>query len=387
MWLSYAYGAESAALAIDALIRAMLPRADYPPHGVCLVLYTDQGSAFKGVFENFVRRLMIDHIRHESSAVKDDAARATGSVEVANNIIESSFEGKLGIGYRATSIEMLNALADKWSRWYCATQKHSRHGMTRVNAWLKITEQQLRLAPDEAVLRSLATTHPESRTVTGNLRIPFARKGEGSREYSLRDIPGLESIRVGDKVNVVLNPYHPEGIILVTPSADGKSEVHTPLMPIPKDSWGYAEGSPIIGESFAALPESDTERANKRLEQIAYGVETQDAVRDAKKQRAVAFEGIDPHKPHEAVPDVDYLPKKGTPLEAASPVYVAPVVMLTLVEAARLLRDRMQGEWTADHYHALSRLYPDGVAESELDQAHDRITGRTRLRVVAGGAS
>ncbi len=382
LWVYYARGGERSTTAIDALIRAMIGRDGVPYKGVCFVLYTDQGSAFKGgIFENFCRRALITHIRHDVGA-----SRATGSVEKAQDIVERSFESRLGIGYRVEHLEELQALATRWEKWFNTTQRHSRHGMTRVDAWMRISEQQLRLAPSEAVLRTLATTHPKDRTVTGKLGVPW----EGV-EYSLRDVPGLtETLRVGMKVQVVTNPYVERGIIIVTPSADGADELHYPIAPPAVNEWGYAASAPIIGESFASLPKTNVERATERLEQIAFGADTMADVAQAKKDERIAFAGMDPHKPL-ITPDVTHLPRRGTELGTAAPVYVAPVTVLTVVEAARALRDlyreRDGGEWTADHYAALQRLYPNGLAEADLGDALDRITNRTRLRVVAGGAS
>lgn len=384
LWLTYAHGAESAATAISALIEAMTPREGIPYYGVPFVIYTDQGSAFNnGMFANFCKRALIEHIKHESASKKDDAARATGAVEVMNNIVERKFESRLGLSYRVQNIQELQALGGNFMKWLNATQKHERYGMTRVDAWLKITEQQLRKPPSIEVLQSLAHTHPETRTVRGDLSIPWK-----SVSYSLRDIPGLsEQLRVGEKIDVVLNPFEQNGIIVVRPSADGKSELHFPVTAAAVNEWGYAEGAPVIGESFASLPETYAQKNNKRLEQVAMGVSSTADAKDAKKAGRMAFEGIDPHKDHVA-PDVAYIGRRGVDLDTAAPVFVAPVHTLTLVEAARALRDRIGPDlWTPDHYAALARLYPDGVADNELDQAHDRITGRTRLRVVAGGGA
>lgn len=384
LWLDYRLGAESAEAAIDTLIFAMLQRPGVPYYGVPFVLYTDRGSAFNnGVFANFCRRALIEHIMHESASEKDDAARATGSVEVMNNIIERRLESAFGIGYRVESLDQLRAIAHEFYAWFNATAKHTRHGMTRVDAWMKITEAQLRKPPAEEVLRSLAHTHPVTRTVGGDLSVSW--KGAA---YSLRDIPGLsEQLRVGEKIDVVLNPYEANGIIIVRPSLDGKSEQHFPVAALSNDDWGYRNGAPVIGEGFAALPETDAQRANKRLAQIAMGVDTDTEAREAKKAKQIAFAGIDPHA-HHVAPDIAYLPKRGTDLEADAPAYIAPIHMLSLVDAAQELRERIGPDaWTPEHYATLSRLYPNGVADNELDAAQARITTRQGLRIVSGGAS
>jgi hypothetical protein len=379
VWVYYALGGERSLTAIDALIRAFVPRDDVPCYGVPFVLYTDQGSGFKGdIFTNFLRRSMVRAFRHET-----ENSRATGSVEVMQNIVETRLESRFGFGERVNTLDELQRFADRWCKWFNSTQKHSRHGMTRVDAWLRITEQQLRKPPAADVLRTLATTYPKERTVTGSLSVSW-----DGRDYSLRDIAGLsETLRVGMKVNVVTNPYAQNGILVVTESADGKDEVHWPVAPTIVNQWGYRLDAPVIGERYASLPETDAGRATKRLEQIAYGVDSVDAAAAAKKAGDIAFAGIDPHKPLDA-PDIDYLPKRGTELQASAPVYVAPVVTLSIVEAARALRERIgESVWSADHYNALARLYPEGVLETELDAAQARITTRNGLRVIAGGAA
>jgi transposase InsO family protein len=381
LWLNYAYGAESAETALDMLMFAMLPQEGRPYYGVPFVIYTDRGSAFNNaLFTNFCRRALIEHIMHESASVKDDAARATGSVEVMNNLVERKFESRLGLGYRVQQMHELQGLAANFARWFNATQTHSRHGMTRVEAWLKITETQLRKPPAEAVLRTLAHSHPKPRTITGALTIPW----EGTT-YSLRDIPGLsEHLRVGDKVDVVVNPYSQGGIVIVRQTPDGKGELHFPLAAPDAADWrNYPANAPVIGESFAAIAETDAQKANKRLAAIAMGVNTADEAKAAKKAGTVAFAGLNPHANHVA-PTVAYLPKRGTELATNAPEFAVPVRTLSLPEAARALRDRIGPDaWNAEHYAALARFYPEGVPDTDLDQAHDRLVGRSRLRVVA----
>lgn len=389
LWLFYAYGAESAETSINMLMEAMLPREGVPCHGVPFVLYTDPGPGFNNaLFKNFCRRMMINHIMHESSSKKDDAARATGSVEVMNNIVERKFESLLGLGYQVRSMEELQQRGYKFSKWFNATQVHSRYGMKRFDAWMTITEAQLRNAPSAEIMKTLAHTHPVTRTVSGqHYEITYARRGMGSLTYRLDQIPDLKTqLRVGEKVDVVINPYTEHGLVIVRQSPDGKSEIHFPIEPFEKNNWGY-DGAAVIGESFVALPDTDAQTANKRLARIAAGVDTDEAAREARRKHAPAFAGIDPHA-HQQTPDVAYLPKRGTDLEADAPTYVAPIRMLSLADAALELRDRIGPDaWTPDHYATLSRLYPNGVAETDLDAAHARITTRQGLRIVSGGAS
>ncbi|MBN0495629.1 integrase, partial [Pseudomonas aeruginosa] len=70
-------------------------------------------------------------------------------------------------------LDELNAAAKTWRAWFNAAKKHSRHGMTRSEAWMRIREHQLVKAPSVEVCRQLAIAEPESRKVTNKLRVSF----------------------------------------------------------------------------------------------------------------------------------------------------------------------------------------------------------------------
>lgn len=63
-----------------------------------------------------------------------------------------------------------------------------------------------------------------------------------------------------------------------------------------------------------------------------------------------------------------------------------PARVLTQFEAAAELR-RKGLEMTHEMVASLRTWYPNGVPEAELDDLQARLTVRTGLRVVAGGAS
>ena len=63
-----------------------------------------------------------------------------------------------------------------------------------------------------------------------------------------------------------------------------------------------------------------------------------------------------------------------------------PERVFSQFEAAAELR-RKGLEMTREMVASLRNWYPDGVPENELSNLHERLTVRTSLRVVAGGAA
>ncbi|MBS7349294.1 MAG: hypothetical protein KIG95_03905 [Comamonas sp.] len=75
-------------------------------------------------------------------------ARATGSVEVAQNIVERGMESRLRfLDPASITMARLNALGELWMHAYNGSKKHSRHDMTRYAAWSTIATEHLRTAP------------------------------------------------------------------------------------------------------------------------------------------------------------------------------------------------------------------------------------------------
>ncbi len=68
-----------------------------------------------------------------------------------------------------------------------------------------------------------------------------------------------------------------------------------------------------------------------------------------------------------------------------APTHQAPARVLSGFEAAAELR-RLGLEMTREMVASLRAWYPDGVPETELADLQARLTVRTSLRVVAGGA-
>ena len=95
-----------------------------------------------------------------------------------------------------------------------------------------------------------------------------------------------------------------------------------------------------------------------------------------------------PRPPVPALPAATVLPRRGTELapSVTTSRTAATERVLNGFEAAAELR-RKGLEMTREITANIRAWYPDGVPEGELDALHARLTVRSGLRVVAGGAS
>ncbi|BEU96588.1 DDE-type integrase/transposase/recombinase [Acidovorax sp. DW039] len=375
VYLQYVLGAESGANLSDVFINAIQKREDDPFHGVPFILMMDMGSAnTSGLFANLARRLQVKTIPHAPGN-----ARATGQIEKTRDLIERSFEAGLRLR-PVRNLGELNGQARRWSRWFNANKIHSRHGKARVDAWLSINAEQLRVAPPEEVCRALLTETPVSRKVTDFLTVSF-----NGREFDVRDVP---NVMVGEKLNIATNPWVLDAAMVVDTDADGNEVLHS-VPVVARDDAGFRLDGNVIGEDWKRPSDTRLEANRKEVDRFAYDATTDAEVEAKRKAKAVPFGGrIDPGKVIEQAPERTFLPRRGTDLNPSvtTPVTTPPERVLTGFEAASALRQKgleMTREVTAN----LRAWYPDGVPEGELDALYARLTVRSGLRVVAGGAS
>jgi len=369
--LHYVLGAESSANLVDAFIRFIHPRDGEVIHGVPFILMMDMGSAnTSGLFKNLARRLQVKLIAHMPGN-----ARATGQVEKARDIIERSFEPALRL-QPVRNLDELNRQAGRWAAWFNAEKVHSRHGRTRNEQWLTISQEQLRLAPGVELCRELLTHEPESRKVTDTLTVPF--KG---REFDVRGVPG---VMVGEKLLVTYNPYVPDAAFVVDTDAEGNEALHgVPL--VARDDAGFRDDANVIGEDWKRPADTVLDANRKEVQRFAYDAATDAEVEAKKKAKAVPFGGrIDPYKVIEQTPQRTFIPRRGTELVPAVATHRAPARLLTQFEAAAALAS--QGlTMTRELVTTLRSVHPEGVPEDELPALAARLNVRAGLRVVAGG--
>lgn len=379
LFFRYVLGSEDAMSVLDTLIRAMVYRGQHDPmHGVPFILLSDKGAGnCSGLVTRWLRSLGIVHLTHMAGN-----PRAKGQVEQAQNLIETQFEGRLAC-MQIADLDALNTAAERWRIHYNANAIHGRHGRTRNEAWLSIRQEQLRVAPSEEMLRDLVATEPRDVKVTPKMTISHAIKGQKSRDYDVRYVDGVV---VGQTVKVAVNPYRAPAVDVIVTKADG-SEIVTTVEPIQRDDAGFRADAQVIGEGYAALPDTRTDTLLKDIKREAYAADTLADADKAAKSRTPAYAHLDMLADTQDAPT--YIPRRGTALDVdAARREVAP---LSHVEAAKQLRGMVGDKWGPDAMAWLRQRYPDGVPQDALEDIAARFAtpapaaSPAPLRLVAAG--
>lgn len=291
---------ESADNLWNFLKEAWAPKADarLPFRGVPFHLLMDTGAANKSkAILNFLERLGVNIPKG-----RPYNPRRQGGCEVAHDIIEEWFESSLRLQPAAT-IEDINAWALDMMVWHQANKIHTRHGMPRTACWLFIKEHQLRELPPEDLLQDLYARPEEERTVE-NYTISFRAK-----EYGLKHVEGLFN---GAKVNVILRPYKWP---VVDVAWQGTLYEVEPVEKLPATLGGFRANAAIIGETYRANPETETQKAEHRFDNMAYGEEKSLPGGRGKKKGDIPFEGLQVFGHHADKVDVAFIGRRGTPIE------------------------------------------------------------------------
>ena len=253
---------EDAAGVLTTLIEAMTDRgARDPMHGVPRVLYMDKsGGNQSRLIRNFCATLGIDLQYHAAGS-----ASATGSVEVAQNIVEREFESRLRF-MEIGQLAQLQEAADKWRRHYNAHAIHRRLGCSRNAAWLRITAEQLRVAERE-VLTAVAHWGEQERTVQPDYTIRVDTRSHGVQTYDLR-VLGLHGVHVRDKVTVTLSPFNAPEIVVSKAMPDG-TELRFNVQPMQRDDYGFDAAAPVIGQEWGQQQPTPVEQATEKMDALA----------------------------------------------------------------------------------------------------------------------
>ena len=395
----YYLGGESAENLIDFFIHAVTKGLS-PMHGVPLHVYTDQGSGNKaGLWLNFARNLDVKLLRHEVGR-----ANATGSVEKHGDLWERGFEGGFPfMDPEQITLDWLNAAGEEWAAQFCASERHSRHGMTRDAAWLLIRQEQLRVPESVALLRELASAEPQTRRVSNTLTISFRVRGE-ARSYSVR---GLAGAGPAEKLTVRINPYRAPAIdVLVGTDAEGREQWQL-VEPELVDQYGFPLDAPVLGEGFrpaanTVLDDNRHELLRRTYRQEGAPLPTLEEAQRLRKAHAQALGGaLDPMADVRATERPTYMPRRGTPLDtpaaAAAGGRRVSAVLLTPVEASKRIKALIPAEHFGPQVYAwLVQRFAEGVPEDQLDglaqqfvpaAADDQAQPGQGLRVVAGGGA
>lgn len=357
-YLEYVLGAESSEHFISILLNAMTQREKLPFHGVPFKLYFDAASAHQAhTSESLLDWLQIDFKHHMPGN-----ARATGSVEVHQNIVEREFEGILSF-YKPKSLDELNKNAWEWMHAYQAKRVVSRHGHTRYGCWSAIKNEHLRRCPDQALCRDIIHTAVETRNINPDLTVKFKGK--------FWDVREVKDVRIGDKVEVVTNPYNDQVIRVKMVDRQGLITFY---------DCPSAEGMGTMYGEFATAPDTQSDQMRKEMTKAAYGT---DSILEADKRKysktQVAFEGqIDPmaHVKQTVIPS--YLNRKGVELPVSKPTF--EIQPLTVVEALMKLRSTLGRRITAEESAWISKKFPDGVPQDQITNLIDSFNQPVQIK-------
>lgn len=290
----YSATGETQEILFDLLVEAFLPKDNIIMHGVPFMLVMDKGAANTAhSVQAFLNKMHVDHYAHATGN-----SRAKGSVEKAQDIIEREFEGGLRLMKSPVkNVQQLNQLAIKWMIYFNSIKEHRRHHHPRWALWQTIRPEELRLAPSREIMEMLLTSKPQSRKVQGDLTITFKGKGFNKPErYSVSHIPG---VRVGEEVQVSINPYRVPNIDILIVDYQGKETLHE-CVPLAVNEAGFIEGSAIFGQQMARPVDTELETERKASLRAAYdGAETLEEAKARQKKGAQLYGGkIDPFNKH-----------------------------------------------------------------------------------------
>lgn len=365
IYVEYVYGGETAENISETFINAIQKKENHaePFFGVPKILMFDRGSANTSqMFTHLLNQLDV-----KIEVPKAHNARAKGQVEKGNDIVERQFESGLRF-MNVSGLAELNQLAHQWMRYFNGKAIHSRHGMTRYGAWRKIHANDLLYPPSREICQELMITALTERLVTDKLEISFE-----NRRYDVRDVP---DVKIGEKITVGKNPYRPECVqvqcfeqIFADDGTVSLKPYWVVLEPIEVNELGFRVDAAIIGEEYKAHRKTAFETNREQAEQLAYGVETEDELKRAKKANAPLFNGeINPYKHIEESKLTWFLPKKGQDHELTTNARRVEQKPMSAVEFAKNGKARWGELWTGECYQWITGKYPQGVLQVEAER-------------------
>jgi transposase InsO family protein len=376
VYLRYDQGDEDAKGVLDTLIAAMCPRGDRDPmRGAPYQLMTDKGAGNTSrMVSDFLSALDIRHILHSTGN-----PRAKGAVEVANNIVERAFEGRLRF-LEVRSLEDLQRQADAWRMHFNARAIHTRTGKTRNAVWQSIRPECLRLV-ERATLEEIAAWKSCTRKIDPRFTINVSTRRWGAQTYDLREL-SYHGLAVHDVVDVRLNPYKAPAVTVSKQLPDGTLREWL-VEPVRKDDMGFIADAAVIGEEHKALPKTRTEKVLEDIERKAYAAPGMAEVEQARAS------GVRPFARLDIMADVRQAPlalfAQGVEHAPAGRGNVAER-MLDRLEAAQLISSRIPQVWARNPRRCAELLrgrFPEFMPESQLEAMADYIaTALQPARVV-----
>ncbi len=365
IYVEYVYGGETAENVSQCFINAIQKKDNpsEPFYGVPKILMFDRGTANTSQ--------MFTHLLHQLDVKmeipKAHNARAKGQVEKGNDIVERLFESGLRF-MNVSGLTELNQLAHQWMRYFNSTKKHSRHGRTRYQMWQTIRAEELTIPPSREICQELMITALTERLVTDKLEISFE-----NRRYDVRDVP---DVKIGEKITVGKNPYRPECVqvqcfeqVFADDGTMSLKPYWVVLEPVEINELGFRVDAAMIGEEYKAHRKTAFETNKEAAEQLAYGVETEDELKRAKKANAPLFNGeINPYQHIENTDLNWYMPKKGQEHELTTNARRVEQKPMSVVEFAKNGKARWGELWNGECYQWVNGRYPQGVPPLEAER-------------------
>jgi len=334
----------------DFLLRAWSEKKSgkFPFMGVPFMILMDRGAA------NMSRAIIafLERLGVEVPEGRPHNARRQGVVERMHGIVERKLESRLRI-QPAASVEELNEWAEDFIINHQATKLHTRHKMTRTASWLLIKPEELRELPPLDIVRELYANPEETRTVDGAYAISYR-----GNEYDLRHVAGLYR---GAKVEAVLKPY---AWPVIDVRYRGETYEAKPLERLDARDGAFRAGAAVIGEEFKSPRETLTQKAAKKMENMAFGEE--------RKKDSIPFEGLTVFGVHEDKVKADaYIPRKGMPIEVDRSVADRQI---PIVDFIRQLADEM-GEVPPELNAELRERFGSSISLEDATKVKAELSG------------
>lgn len=315
-------------------------------HGLPEILICDKGSAnTASAIANALKSLRVKLIPHGT-----ENARAKGTVEDANNLVEKLFESRLKL-QPVSSVDELNEYAEKWDALFNANMlrgydsRLTRAKMARTELWLKIKNEELIELPEGAA--SLLIKNAEPRIVASDLTISY-----GGLDYLVSSLPGIRP-----KMQIMVQPIlvSLDRKVLVTYKF-GEEDIADELFPLETDEAGFRLSSPVFGVEFKKNADTVQDKARKNLQAL---------IGDEKKPfiEATGGEGIKALDAIEASGNGLVIPRVGKTLE----VKAKAEKKYSITESCLMIRNRL-GRFSPDIRQILEREYQSGITETELEE-------------------
>lgn len=346
------------------------PHRAFQFHGVPFRLFADKGAFGKATMvRRFLERCGVELDTHLPGN-----PRAKGLVEGVMNLIESDFEAWLKF-QRPRDCAELNRWVWDWLIRVNCMEPFREHidprGRTRLQWWLSITKEQLRVPPPVDALKAIVSAGLQRRSVNGAGRLKY----EG-RFYLVPDTNVW-----GREVQASYNPFawDDKEVEVTAFAEDGHAESRWLLKPLTIESSGFLSDSVRPGEIRRPMA-TITQRAKTELQQIAsdtFGV----SWKGAGDKRQALPPLPDQHRQTtfgqaaEQVERVAMLPRSGGDLHV---VPSAAERRLTVVELLQAVRNALGRPLTATENAQIRTGWPQGCRQAEVEAVLDACAGARR---------